>query len=155
MPFKIRGILLAALLPTLAQARAAQVVTGHVPAAAKASPVVGRLPAATSLRLAIGLPLRNQAALTGLLENLYDPANPAYRQFITPEQFTEQFGAPVQDYGAVIAFLQTNGFTGIQTHPNRMIVDATASVGDIERAFHFRMGLHQHPKEARNFYAPD
>src|SRR5437588_5262114 len=102
MPFKFQCILLAAMLPMRAQARAPQIVTGHVPAAAKASPVVARLPAATPLRLAIGLPLRNQPALARLLENLYDPANPEYRQFITPGQFTEQFGPSVQDYQAVI-----------------------------------------------------
>ncbi|HLH53131.1 MAG TPA: hypothetical protein VKY92_05895, partial [Verrucomicrobiae bacterium] len=34
---------------------------------------IGRLPAETNLDLALGLPLRNKAALTNLLEQLYDP----------------------------------------------------------------------------------
>src|ERR1700679_65987 len=52
----------------------------------------GRLPGATKLNLAIGLPLRNQLALSNLLQALYDPASPQYHHYLSPEQFTEDFG---------------------------------------------------------------
>ena len=149
------NVFIAVILPALAQAAPRQTLSGHVPRAAATSPVLAPLAAATPLRLAIGLPLRNQSSLTELLGNLYDPASPGYRQFITPEQFTERFGPSVADYQAVITFLKANGFTNIETHPNRMIVDAIESVAGIERAFHLKMGLRRHPLEARNYYSPD
>ncbi len=60
----------------------------------------------------MGLPLRNKEALTNLLHELYDPASPNYRQFLTPEQFAEQFGPSEADYQAVIAFANAQGFDG-------------------------------------------
>ncbi len=115
---------------------------------------IGSLPSAQTLDLAIGLPLRNREALTNLLEQLYDPASPLYHQYLTPGQFTEQFGPTKEDYEAVVAFAQANGFTVTGRHPNRVLVDVTGSVADVERVLHLKMQVYQHPKEDRTFYAP-
>src|SRR6266481_1394209 len=61
---------------------------GHVPSAVKALSAVGRLPSEQRLDLAIGLPLRNEQALTNLLHRIYDAASPDYRHYLAPEQFT-------------------------------------------------------------------
>jgi subtilase family serine protease len=105
--------------------------------------------------LAIGLPLRNQAGLTTLLQQLNDPASPNYRQWLTPEQFTERFGPSEEDYQAVVAFAKANGLQLTGTHPNRAVLDVEGSVADIEKTLHVNMCVYQHPKEARTFYAPD
>ena len=63
---------------------------------------VGRLPATQSMRLVLVLPHSNQAALENPLNNLYDPSNPAYRQFLTVEEFTARFGPSEEDYDAVV-----------------------------------------------------
>ena len=49
---------------------------------------IGEVPGDTNLSLAIGLPLRNQEALTNLLAQIYDPASTNYHHYLTPEQFT-------------------------------------------------------------------
>jgi uncharacterized repeat protein (TIGR03803 family) len=116
---------------------------------------VGRLPGANRLNLAIGLPLRNQAELTALLEQLYDPASPQYRHYLTPEQFTERFGPTPQDYEAVIAFAKAHGLSVTGTHPNRTLLDISGAVLDIEQAFHVHLQVYQHPTEDRMFHAPD
>jgi subtilase family serine protease len=116
---------------------------------------VERLSASKRLDLAIALPLRNQAALSILLAQIYDPASPHYRQYLTPEQFTERFGPTEEDYAAVVAFAKANALTVSATHPNRVLLDFNATVADIEKAFHVNMRVYQHPKEARTFYAPD
>ena len=41
------------------------------------------------------------------------------------------------------------------TYPNRMIVDVSGSVVEIEAAFRVTMQVYQHPTENRTFYAPD
>ena len=87
------------------------------------------------LNLAIGLPLRNEQALDDLLQQIYDPASPNFRHYLTPEQFTEQFGPTEQDYQAVIDFAKANGLTVTGTHPNRVVLDVSGSVADIERVF--------------------
>jgi hypothetical protein len=143
------------LFVTPAQAQQLRTLPSHVPPAVAHLQSIGRMPGLTRLNLAIGLPLRKQETLTKLLQQIYDPASPQYRHYLTPEQFTEMFGPTEHDYQSVIAFAKTNGFTVTGLHPNRLLLDVNATVADIEKAFHVKMSVYQHPTEARRFYAPD
>jgi subtilase family serine protease len=125
-----------------------------VVASGQAAPV-GVLPASQRMNLAIMLPLRNQAELANLLDRLYDPTSPNYRQFLSVAQFTEQFGPTVEDYQAVITFAKANGFTVTDTPANRLLVDINGTVAQIQNAFHVVMTVYQHPTENRRFYSPD
>jgi len=128
---------------------------GHVPAVTSRLSAKGRLPATNHLRLAIGLPLRNRAALTNLLQQIYDPASPNFHHYLTPEEFTAQFGPTTQDYQAVIDFANSNGLAVVGTHGNRMLLDVSGKAADVEKAFHVNLQTYQHPAEAREFFAPD
>ena len=149
------GAVLLLPLTTGAQAATIQVVHGIVPAVVRELPPVDLFPGTNRLNLAIGLPQRNPAALAGLLRQIYDPANPNYHHYLTPQQFTERFGPTAKDYQAVIAFAQSNGLRVTATHPNRMLVDVNGSVADIEKALHLTMHVYRHPTEKRLFHAPD
>src|SRR5580693_3717837 len=83
----------------------------------------GRLPGPQQLNLALTLPLRNEAQLDALVNQLYDPSSPNYRQFLSVEQFTAQFGPTANDYAQVIAFAQSYGLTIANTAPNRLVLD--------------------------------
>ena len=148
-------VTLSLLLATPARAAGTQVLRGHVPAAVARQHPVGRFPNTNRLNLAIGLPLRNQEALTNLLRQIYNPASTNYHHYLTPEQFTKMFGPTEKDYQAVMAFAKANGLKITGTHPNRMLVDVNGTAGNIERALHVTMRTYQHPHEARVFYAPD
>ncbi len=137
--------------PAIAQR---QPLRSEVAAPANAQ-VIGRLPGAQHLNLAIALPLRNQDQLDRLLQQLYDPASPNYRRFLTVEQFTQQFGPTIADCQRVITFAQAHGLKITHTFANRQVVDVSGSVANIERAFHVTMQVYQHPTENRTFYAPD
>ena len=93
--------------------------------------------------------------MNSLLQQIYDPASPHYRHYLTPEQFTEEFGPSEQDYQAVIAFAKTNGLTVTGTYSNRLLVGVNGTASDIEKAFHVTMHLYRHPTENRTFFAPD
>src|SRR5947207_779153 len=86
------GVALFSLCPGPARAAERQVLHGHVPAAAARAQPRQRLSAAKRLDLSISLPLRNRGALTSLLGQIYDPASPNYRQYLTAEQFAQRFG---------------------------------------------------------------
>ena len=145
------------LFATAAKAADTRLLNGHVPAAVTQLHLqpLGQLASTNRLRLAIGLPLRNQAALDAFLQQISDPTSPAYRHYLTPEQFTERFGPTEKDYEALVAFATSHGFTVTTRHPNRALLSVTASVPDIEKTLHVRMRMYQHPTEARTFYAPD
>src|SRR5207302_6950627 len=107
------------------------------------------------LDLALGIPLRNQDTLRQLLQELYDPSSPQYRAYLTAQEFAESFGPSADDYQAVIAFAKSNGLVVRGLHANRMLLDVSATVADIEKAFHTTLSVYQHPTEPRTFYAPD
>jgi kumamolisin len=116
---------------------------------------MGSLPPNTNLNLAIGLPLRNRAALSNFLEQVYDPASTNFHHYLTPDQFTEQFSPSLSDYQLVQDFARSNGLAITQTYSNRQLVDVTGSVSNIEKAFHINLLVYQHPAEPRKFFAPD
>ena len=130
---------------------------GHVPPAVARLHLqpMSRLPATNRLNLAIGLPLRNQEALSKLLADIYDPASTNYHRYLTPEQFTAQFGPTEQDYQSLINFAQTNGLTVTATYPNRVLLDVSGSAASVEKVFHVKLNVYQHPAENRLFFAPD
>jgi uncharacterized repeat protein (TIGR01451 family) len=133
-----------------------QLLHGHVPAAVAAGlPPQGDLDPSKPMKILIGLPLRNGATLTNLLHDLYDPAGPSFHHYLTPAQFTEKFGPTTEDYQAVIAFAQSNGLTVGETFGNRTLLQVHGTAGDIERVFHARLRVYQHPTEERTFFAPE
>lgn len=138
-------------------ARAANehVLHNHANAAVSKLAPLGRLPAASQLNLVIGLPLRNQDQLTNLFQQLYDPTSTNFHRFLTPAQFTAQFGPTEADYASVTNFAATNGLQVVQTYSNREMVDVSGAVSDIEKTFHVTMQTYQHPSENRQFFAPD
>jgi subtilase family serine protease len=107
------------------------------------------------LQLAIQLPLRNQAELTRLLHDLYDPKSPKFHQYMSVSAFTGRFGATAGDYSTVVAWAKANGFTVTATTPNRRLVAVEGSVDTINRAFHVKVCNYRHPTEERAFYSPD
>lgn len=142
------------LLTTPAAAQQRQVLATRLSAPVGAR-VVGRLPETQRMSLALTLRLRNSQQLDSLLEQLYDPSSSKYRQFLTVQQFTAQFGPTADDYAKATAFVQSNGLTVTRTTPNRLVLDVSGTVAQIERAFQVTMQEYQHPTEKRTYYAPN
>lgn len=128
---------------------------GHVPVVVNRLTPNGSLPATNELALAIGVPLRDPQGLSDFLAQLYNPASPNFRHYLTPDEFTRHFGPTEADYAAVQTFARTNGFTITKTHGNRLVLDVKAPVSVIEKSFHISLRTYHHPTEARDFFAPD
>jgi len=132
-----------------------KVLSGHVPREVSRLSAIGRVPGDRQLWLAIGLPLRDPAGLDQFLQDVYDPTNPNYRHFLTPEELTARFGPTAADYEAVKEFAWTNGLAVAVTHGNRLVLDVTGPAAVVEKAFHVTLRRYQHPTERRTFFAPD
>lgn len=137
------------------QAQQRRSIRDHVPSAVSHLRAVSKVPAADRLRLVIGLPFRNQDQLDGLLLSLNDPTSTNYHRWLTPEEFTQRFGPTEEDYEKVIGFAKANGFEVTGRSTNRMLLDVESSVTNIEKALHLGLHYYPHPKENRNFFAPD
>jgi len=131
-----------------------QQLHGHVPAALATAPRMGALDGSTPLRLVIGLPLRNQPKLDQFLKDVYDPKNPQFHHYLTPEQFTEQFGPTESDYQAVMSFAQAHHLEVTAATPGRSLLEVSGTAADIQKAFYVNLGQYQRP-DGSLFYAPD
>jgi hypothetical protein len=149
------AVLLVSAFLASAQTPQRTLLPGHLPALVPSLQPLDRLNGSTRLKLSINLPLHNREALTNLLDQLYDPASPLYHRYLAPEEFDARFGPTEQDYQAVIAWAVRSGFTVNARHSNRMLLEVSASVTDIERALQVTMRTYAHPAEPRNFFAPD
>ena len=83
-----------ALLPATltAQTTGTSQLPGHLPPILATSKVVGHTNPNENVQFALVLPLRNEAQLDDLLNRLYDPLNTAYGHYLTPQEFTANFG---------------------------------------------------------------
>src|ERR1019366_2745929 len=84
-----------------------------------------------------------------------DPQSPSYHQYLSLEEFTSRFGPTERDYQKARDFAQANGLKVSGTFSNRIILDMEGAVTDVEKALHVTIRTYQHPKEKREFYAPD
>ena len=144
--------------------------SSHVPAAVGQSPrvphvpesvITGKAPTAgvcdpkQTLDLALHLPLRNNAELTQLLHDLYDPASPSFHKYLSVAQFTERFAPTAKDYNTVVAWAKANGLTVTATTPNRRLVAVEGSVKTVNHAFQVTVTNYRHPNESRVFFSPN
>lgn len=134
-----------------------QVLHGHVRPVVSSGQVelISPLPSTQKLHVTISLAPRNQATLTSLLEQLYDPFSPVYHHFLSAAQFAQQFAPTMDDYQAVVSFATANGLTVTDQPVNRLVVPLDGTVQQIETAFNVRMNLYRNPTMNRTFYSLD
>lgn len=155
LAFTIPALIL--FLAVAAQAEQHALLTTHVPdeVSSGLAPLVGHVPPTQRVSLAVSLPLRNEAALDDLLNQIYDPQSSSYHKYLSVQEFTSRFGPARSDYAAVLEFAKTHGLDIIGTNSSRMVLDLEGPSANIESAFHVSMNLYQHPTENRTFHAPD
>ncbi len=137
--------------------QAQSVTTHHVRDAVRSgqAQAIGRLPANQVLQLDLVLQLRDPAGLESFLSQVYDPASPTYRHFLTVPEFTARFGPTQQDYDAVLRFAKSYGLAVVGGTRDGMDIQVKGTVAEIETAFHVDMRTYQHPTENRTFFSPD
>ena len=129
----------AALVPALnmvCQAQSLAPLTRHVRQEVlngQAKPI-GQLPLNQTMTLHIVLPLSDRPGLQALLKELYDPASPNYRNFLTVPEFTARFGPSQTNYDAAVSFVEANGFTVVGGSRDGMDVQIKGPVSAVQSA---------------------
>src|SRR5208337_5138863 len=76
-----------------------------------------------------------EAALEQLLAEQQDPASPHYREWLTPQQFGERFGAGQQDLDVIADWLQDRGFRVDSVAEGRRTIEFSGTARQVEEAF--------------------
>jgi hypothetical protein len=128
-----------------------QPITSYTPP--PPSTAAGAAPNDKVIFLAVGLPIRNLAALQSFVQQASDPASPTYLQYKTPADILADHSPPTADYDALVAWAQVRNLT-VGTHPNRLVADVSGTVADIERAFYANVILAFRP-DGSQYYRLD
>jgi hypothetical protein len=134
-----------------------QQLSGYLTPAIAAAPLVGPAPQAMQIALAISLPVQVPTGfptLADFAQQVSDPSNPRYRQFLTPAQYAGYYQPSATSYSALQAFVQSYGLTIVSTRPDNEILDAMGTPAQIGAMIFANMNSYQRP-DGTTFFAPD
>lgn len=87
-----------------------------------------------SLPITVTLRRTDPAGFEHYLSEVYNPASPQFRRFLTPAQVSDRFGPSVADYAEVRRYLAESGLAPVADSNNRMTLTVSATRSTIERA---------------------
>jgi pseudomonalisin len=130
-----------ALPATAASASAPSWIPTHTKALHLSGTALGSARTSKQLHIYLTLPLRNTRAMRTVLREQNAPGSAHYGDVLTPQQVLSRFGPRASSVHAVTNYLTSHGFSSVHVAANRLVVDATGSVGQVQRAFNTRIGL--------------
>ncbi len=130
-----------------------QQLKGYVTPEIALAPLSRSVPPNTQFTLSIGLPVQHRDLLLNLASSVSDPNSDSYRNYLTAEEFADQFGANPADYQAVVDWAKANNLT-VTAHRNRFVVTVTGSAADIESALNLHLNYRLR-SDGTEFFAPD
>ena len=74
--------------------------------------------------------------LAGVLDQLQDKSSPYFHQWMTPEQFGQQFGVADSDIQAVTAWLTNHGFQVAEVSKGKTVIEFSGTAAQVQSAFH-------------------
>jgi hypothetical protein len=140
--------------PSCRSPHGTQQLTGYFVPPISTAQVVGRVPPSTLIHLGLNLSVKDPHGLQAFVNRVSDPADPTFRQTLTPTAFTALYSPPRADYQAVIAWANSQNLSVKATYSDRLLVDVVGTVADIEHALYVNMVYGLRP-DATQFFEPD
>lgn len=94
---------------------------------------------------------QQEGTLQNLLKAQQDRKSAFYHQWLTPQQFGEQFGAATHDVQTVTAWLESHGFRVDRISNGRSIIEFSGTAGQVKDAFHTE--IHQYIVNGKTHWA--
>ncbi|HTV59462.1 MAG TPA: Ig-like domain repeat protein [Verrucomicrobiae bacterium] len=77
-----------------------------------------------------------QAALDSLIAQQQDKSSPHYHQWLTPQQFGQEFGPTDSDLSTIQSWLASEGFQDVRVSNGRTYIEFSGSAAQVQSAFH-------------------
>lgn len=103
------------------------------------------------LELTLALNVADSTKLNEFIVSLHDETSTNYHKWITPNEFGERFGRSKDEYQSMVDWLKAEGFTIKRTWPNRLAIDFTGTIANIERTF--QVGINKYKYQGREYFA--
>ena len=91
------------------------------------------------IALTVVLRRGDEAGFQHLLADLYNPASPRFRNWLTPAAIADRYGPWQADYDAVVAYFRASGFRVLEGSSNRMTVTVVGTRSTVQQALGVRL----------------
>jgi len=92
-----------------------------------------------------------EAALRTLIDQQQSKSSPNYHQWLTPQQFGQQYGPAPADIQAVTGWLQSHGFQIARVSTGGTLVEFSGTAGQVRDAFHTQ--IHRYVVNGQEHFA--
>ncbi len=92
-----------------------------------------------------------ESALRTLIDQQQSSTSPNYRQWLTPQQFGQQFGPSDADIQTVTSWLSSHGFQVAKVSTGRTVIEFSGTAGQVNSAFHTQ--IHSYTVNGKQYYA--
>lgn len=127
---------------------------GSVSGAAQSQFDQGEVPGSTELthmRVVLGRSEDQQAALDKFESEVQDKASPNYHKWLTPDQFGKLYGPADADIAAIVAWLESHGFTVESVAPGRTTIAFSGTASQVKESFH--TAIHSFDNSIEQFFS--
>jgi kumamolisin len=113
----------------------------------------GAVSAAKRISVAISLTPRNDKALDTFVAAVSNPRSSSYGHYLTKAQFAARFGRTDAEVKQVKEYLRAQGLTVGKVHSGNLLVDASGTAAQLEKAFGTKLSTWKDARSGRAFYA--
>ncbi|MEU1268681.1 S53 family peptidase [Streptomyces sp. NPDC005799] len=162
---KLLGLLAAPALVTAVVPAAYAANAPHTTRAAIAGDVLpglkqnadrtGNVAAGKRISVAISLTPRGGSALDTFVAKVSDPRSASYGHYLTKSRFAARFGRTDAEVGQLRDYLHAQGLTVGKVHSGNLLIDASGTAAQLEKAFGTKLSTWQDARSGRSFYAND
>jgi subtilase family serine protease len=76
---------------------------------------------------------------------MYTPGSASFHHFLSPAKWESAYAPTQAQVNAVTSYLSGKGFSGLSVQGDRLLISATGTVRDAEKAFHTKIGTYSMP----------
>ncbi len=137
------SLFVSSIAAALEQPSARVTIPGNVAPALQDAAYLNHSDPNAVLTIVVGLKRHNEAEFADLLNRMYDADSSDYHRWITPADFLARFSPSQADVEAARQHLESHGLTVKRASDNRVLVQATGTVAQIEEAFAININVYQ------------
>ncbi|HEY6328830.1 MAG TPA: protease pro-enzyme activation domain-containing protein, partial [Blastocatellia bacterium] len=126
---------------------------GHVPNLTTQSVYLGPMPPHELMHMTVAFQIVDPAGVQNAIDDMYNPGSSRFHQWLTPQQFGDQFGRSSDELTEARGWLSAQGFTIDQVWANRLAISFTGEVAGVERAFNVTIGRYRDEQRNLVFYS--
>lgn len=132
------SLLLAASTVAGAYGATGQLV-GNTPSFVRTAAKIGPADPSETIEVTVWLNVHNRQQLDAVAQDLYDPASPHYRAWLSFSQIVADYAPTAQEAGVVKEFLSAHNLSVVLTDPNNFFVGARGTIAQVSAAFHVQL----------------